>query len=86
MSAAICTRQRTARGGGIIDLLFLAWRGGDHHARVSRRRATQLHEEVTDNSLPSGEAVIVDQVLPYRNRVPQATERLDDQLAIRLTR
>ena len=46
--------------------------------------AAQCHDEAPDTRVPRGEAVVVDQVLPDRDRVAAAPQRLGDQLAIRL--
>ena len=69
----------------VIDLAFLAWRGGDHDARLGGRRAAQLHDEAADARILGGEAVIVDEVLVDRDGVATATQGRRDQLAIGFT-
>ena len=82
---AVCA-ERTIRTLAVIDLAFFARRRGDDDARLRRRRATQREDEATHAGIARGEAVVVDEVLPDGHRVAAPSERLDDQLSIRLAR
>ena len=70
----------------VVDLAFFAGRGRDDDARLGGRRAAQFQDEAPDTRVPRGEAVIVDEVLPDRDRVPPVPQCLDNQLAIRFAR
>ena len=70
----------------VIDLAFLACRGGDDDPRIGRGRTTQRLHEPTDTRIARDEAVVIDEVLPNGHRVAATTQRLGDQLAIRLAR
>jgi len=86
--AAILARLRMTdhRAVAVIDLAFLAGRGGDHDARLGRGRASKGHDEAPDARIARGEAVVVDEVLPDGHRVAAAAERRGDQLSVRLAR
>jgi hypothetical protein len=66
--------------GGAVDT-DITGRHPDQTTRSSAG-AAQFQDEAADTRVPRGEAVVVDQVLPDRDRVPPAPQRLDDQLAI----
>ena len=68
----------------VVDLAFFAGRGRDDDARFGGRRAAQFQDEAPDTRVPRGEAVVVDQVLPDRDRVTPVPQCRDNQLAIRL--
>src|SRR5207247_9434027 len=70
----------------VIDLAFLAGRGGDHDARLRRRRSPERQHEASDAGIPGGEAVVLDEVLPDSHRVATKPERLGDQPSVRLAR
>ena len=53
----------------VVDLRFLARRGGDDDARLGRRGAPQLPDEAADAGVAGREAELVDQVLPDRHRI-----------------
>jgi hypothetical protein len=59
-------------------LAFFPGGGRDDHARLGGRRATQSHDEAPDTGIPRGEAVVVDEVLPDRDGVAPAAQRLGD--------
>jgi hypothetical protein len=86
--APVLARLRMAhhRAIAVIDLAFLAGRGGDHDARLARGGPPERQDEAPHTRIPSREAVVVDEVLPDRHRIAPASERLADQRSIRLAR
>jgi hypothetical protein len=84
----VLPRVRVAdhRAIAVIDLGFLARCRRDHDARLRRRRPAERHDKAAHARIASGEAVIVDEVLPDGHGVATSPERLDDQLSIRLAR
>ena len=85
--AAVLPAGRIAhhRPLAVIDLRFLAGRRLDDTRGLGREPAAHAPHIAPDAGIPAREAVLVDQVLPDRHRVPPATDRLEDQRAIRLT-
>ena len=84
--AAVLARGRSAdhRALPVIDLALVAGRRGDDGVRLDHGGAAELPHEAAHARVPAGEAVVVDEVLRNRHRVPPATQGLDDELAIRL--
>jgi hypothetical protein len=70
----------------VVDLSFLAGRGGDHDPCLGRNGPAEHHDKAPHAGIPGGEAVVVDEVLPDGHGVAAMPERLDDQLSIRLAR
>jgi hypothetical protein len=85
-SAAVLARARMPhhRPVAVVDLPFLAGRGHDHGVGVGAALAAQLAHEAAYARVTTGEAVLIDEVLPDRHGVPAAVEGQLDQLAVRL--
>jgi hypothetical protein len=71
------------RALAVVDLGFLAGRGGDDHARVWWGRPTELAHEAADTRIAGGEADLVNQVLPDRHRIPAEPHGRVDALTMR---
>lgn len=69
----------------VVDLGLIARCGRDDHACFRWLAAVQLEHEAPHAGVAGGEAVIADEILPDRDRVAAAPQRLRDHLAVRLT-
>ena len=85
---SVLARLRMAdhRPLAVVDLGFLARRGGDDDARLRRRGAPELPDEAADTRIARGEADLVDEVLPDRHRIAAEPHGRFDALAMRLAR
>ena len=52
-------------------------------ARFDRSAAARLHHEATDAGVAGSEAVVIDQVLPYRDRITPEPQGLHDDVVER---
>jgi len=68
----------------VVDLAFLSGRRRDDHAGLGRRGRAHLLDEAPDAGVAGGEAVVVDEVLPDRDSIAPASDRIRDELAVGL--
>jgi hypothetical protein len=72
------------RAGPVIDLRFLARSSKDDPAGFQRLRSAQFANVTLHALISATEAVLVDQFLPDRHRIPAMRQARFDEFAIRL--
>ena len=85
-SAAVFTGFRIAdlRAGAVVDLRFFARCGENDRAGFRRLCAALLADEAFDGFVGTGEAVMIDEILPDRHGVATDRQSLLDELAVGL--
>src|SRR2546426_7903338 len=73
------------RAVAVVDLAFFPGPRDDDRVRLGRLRPAQAAHEAAHAGVLGGEAVVVDEIAPDRDRVATVSDRQFDQLAIRLT-